>query len=65
MEHQLKLHSESLQLRIDELEKELIESNNKNQTITDVNEIYVIKIKLLELFYIETFPNKKNRSQQR
>jgi hypothetical protein len=62
MEHQLKLHSESLQLRIDELEKELIESNNKNQTITDVNEIYVIKIKLLEYFYIETFPNKKNRS---
>lgn len=65
MEHQLKLHSESLQLRIDELEKELIESNNKNQTITDVNEIYVIKIKLFELFYIETFPNKKNRSLQR
>lgn len=65
MEHQLKLHSESLQLRIDELEKELIESNNKNQTIADVNEIYVIKIKLLELFYIETFPNKKNRFQQR
>jgi hypothetical protein len=37
MEHQLKLHSESLQLRIDELEKELSESNNKNQTITEVD----------------------------
>lgn len=50
MEHQLKLHSESLQLRIDELEKELIESNNKNQTITDVNEIYVIKLNYWNYF---------------
>ncbi len=46
MEHQLKLHSESLQLRIDELEKELNESSNKNQSITDV-----IGILLFLIFY--------------
>ena len=37
MEHQLKLHSESLQMRIDELEKENTEIVNKNHTINEVS----------------------------
>ena len=36
MEHQLKLHSESLQNRIDEIEKELLDSNKKNQSVAEV-----------------------------
>lgn len=36
MEHQLKLHSESLQSRIDELEKENAESG-KNKPTSEVN----------------------------
>jgi hypothetical protein len=36
MEHQLKLHSESLQQRVEELEKENSEIINKNKGMNDV-----------------------------
>jgi hypothetical protein len=37
MEHQLKLHSETLQSRVEELEKENIELHKRNKTLNDVS----------------------------
>jgi hypothetical protein len=36
MEHQLKLHSESLQSKIDDLEKENSDLQNKNKSFVEV-----------------------------
>jgi hypothetical protein len=36
MEHQLKLHSESLQSKIDDLEKENSDLQNKNKSLVEV-----------------------------
>jgi hypothetical protein len=51
MEHQLKLHSESLQMRIDELEKENTEIMNKNQTINEVS------LKLIHFYFYRKIPS--------
>jgi len=37
MEHQLKLHSESLQSRVEELEEENLELHNRIRALTEVN----------------------------
>lgn len=65
MEHQLKLHSDSLQSRIEELEEENLELHNRIRTLSEVNCSHSFFFSLESKSHEDSRPERKERFRKR